>query len=87
MTIASSSGSPPELTQTEIDQAMADMDAALLDRAQCCGYAAVDLLDSIMNADYAEGGASCFELRKLAPNLDRFIKDEIEDALAKEKKP
>jgi hypothetical protein len=45
-----------------------------------CSSEALELLAIIENADFEEGGAAVFELRKLLPNLDKFITHEIEDA-------
>ena len=46
-----------------------------------CSDEAVEHLNVIENADYEEASAAIFELRKLLPNVDRFIRHEIEDAL------
>lgn len=42
-----------------------------------CSDEAVNLLATIENADYEEGCEAVFELRKLLPNLDRYVKDEV----------
>jgi hypothetical protein len=48
-----------------------------------CSDEAVELLATIENADYEEGCAAVFELRKLLPNLDRYVKDEVAEQIEK----
>jgi len=46
-----------------------------------CSPKAVELLATIENADSEEAQAAIFELRKLLPHLEQYIKWEVEDAL------
>ena len=46
-----------------------------------CSDEAVELLAVIENADYDEGGAAVFELRKICSNLDRYVKDEVSEQI------
>lgn len=53
------------------------------DRCSECSGKALDLLAVVENGDYEEGGSAVFELRKLLPNLDLFIKHEVADQIEK----
>lgn len=68
--------------QTEPQGAEAPAERASDEAYSECSDAAVGLLSIIENADYDEGAAAVFELRKLLPNLDKFITHEVEDSAA-----
>lgn len=53
------------------------------DRCHECTSEALEHLAVIENADLEEGQSAVFELRNLLPTLDKFIKWEVEDAVAK----